>query len=117
MASPLDSSDAPITHEQWLKLREHWYDGGRLSEWQIGRALDAACAISAAQQTVAPNVDGRDFYELCQTYRHSKELMPYGTPNTVQAFNDLRGYVKTGRLPWPSYDISPPIDRSDAEGE
>ena len=52
---------------------------------------------------VAPDVDGRDFYELCQQYRHSREMTPHGMPDTVQAFGNLRDYIKTGRLPWPSY--------------
>jgi hypothetical protein len=60
------------------------------------------------QRPVAPNVDGQDFYELCQTYRHSKEIAPHPSlRNTVQAFNDLREYIKTGWLPWPSYESAP----------
>ena len=51
-----------------------------------------------------PHVDGQDFYELCQQYRHSREMMPNGLFNTVQAFNNLREYIKTGKLPWPSYE-------------
>ena len=61
-----------------------------------------------ARRTVAPDVDGRDFYELCQQYRHAQEMMPYGMPNVVQCFDNLREYIKTGKLPWPSYQLSPP---------
>jgi len=57
---------------------------------------------------LSPNVDGQDFYELCQAYRHSQEIAPHpNLPNTVQAFNAIRDYIKTGRLPWPSYERGP----------
>ena len=88
-------------------------------EWSIGEESKAAwkqfvegfqsgrlLVSETGRSTVAPNVDGQDFYELCQAYRHSKEIMPYGMRNTVQAFNDLRYYIKTGALPWPSYERS-----------
>ena len=61
----------------------------------------------------APNVDGRDFYELCQEYRHSKEIMPHPSlPNTVRAFDNLRDYIKTGKLPWLSYEDDTPISHA-----
>lgn len=76
--------------------------GIRMSENKRLRAeLEAA---RSARVTLAPNVAGRDFYELCQQYRHSKEMMPYGVPNTVQAFKNLQEYITTGKLPWPSYE-------------
>lgn len=59
---------------------------------------------SATRATLAPNVDGRNFYELCQQYRHAREIERPGRPNAVQAFNNLREYIKTGALPWEPYD-------------
>lgn len=62
-------------------------------------------AQGGPSRPVAPNVDGRDFYELCQQYRHSKEIESHPSlPNTPRAFNNLREYIKAGRLPWPSYE-------------
>lgn len=60
------------------------------------------------RSTVAPNVDGQNFYELCQQYRWAKEMMPHGLPNVVQAFDNLREYIKTGKLPWPSFEGDAP---------
>lgn len=79
----------------------------------IDEAASALRSSEAEQRvTVAPNVDGQDFYELCQAYRHSKEISLHPSmPNTVQAFNNLREYIKAGKLPWPSYERS-----TDTEG-
>ena len=48
--------------------------------------------------TLAEKLETRDFYELCQQYRHS--LIG------ADEFNAIRDYIKTGNLPWPSYDAS-----------
>jgi len=45
-----------------------------------------------------PSVDGRDFYELCQQYRHAKH-------DPVSEFDAIREYVRSGKLPWASYEI------------
>lgn len=78
----------------------------QLDDKDVQRIYEIASAVvSETTQTVAPNVDGQNFYELCQQYRHSKEIMPHpGLPNTVQAFDNLREYIKTGKLPWDSYE-------------
>lgn len=91
---------------EWCKAKEFGCE--------CGRPDTAPCPLPhpATQRTVAPHVDGRDFYELCQYYRHSKEIMPPGLPNTVQAFNDLKEYIKTGKLPWPSYESPSPATPS-----
>lgn len=47
--------------------------------------------------THAPNVDGRDFYELCQQYRHARH-------DPIVEFTALQNYILTGELPWPSYE-------------
>ena|SRR5690348_2122484 len=100
-----------MTFEEWLEFyspgaREVFTDG---EITPLRAAWDAALAQSEKRRTVAPHVDGRDFYELCQQYRHSKEIMPHPSlPNTVQAFNNLREYIKTGKLPWPSYESDSP---------
>ena len=68
-------------------------------------ATDVLLSALPEVVTLHPNVDGQDFYELCQQYRHSKEIMPLPSiPNTVQAFDNLRRYIKTGALPWASYE-------------
>lgn len=69
----------------------------------IAHKVEDAAQRAEERRTVAPDVDGRDFYELCQQYRHSREIVPHGHVNTVQAFDNLREYIKTGKLPWPSY--------------
>jgi hypothetical protein len=54
-----------------------------------------------AQPPEAPaiNVESRDFYELCQRYRHSQEWYPHGlTPS--QTFEDIKRYVRCGAIPW-----------------
>lgn len=55
------------------------------------------------------DVDSRDFYELCQQYRLSQEWYPHGMTPT-ETFEDLKRYIKTGKLPWPSYEVMPHID-------
>ena len=62
--------------------------------------------IKAVQACVMPaNVDGQNFYELCQAYRWAKDgVSVHGMPTSAEAFNHLREYVKTGKLPWPSYE-------------
>lgn len=84
---------------------------GELKGLMAARAYaEGEAARSERRRTVAPHVDGQDFYELCQQYRHAREMMPHGMPNTVQAFNNIREYIKTGRLPWPSYENAAPQD-------
>jgi ABC-type phosphate transport system auxiliary subunit len=61
----------------------------------------AAAMIAMALSAVAKDLDGRDFYELCQQYRHERH-----DPQVSIAFERLKDYIKTGRLPWPSYDLS-----------
>lgn len=85
--------------EAWAKIHDLLAAG----HWARARAIFDQ-AVSAPTRTVAPHVDGQDFYELCQQYRHAKEMMPFGVPNATQAFNNLREYIKTGKLPWPSYE-------------
>lgn len=84
-------------------LRGHWIDN---PGWQDIVALinEAATALEQHPSARVPNVDGQNFYELCQQYRHAQEMMPHGSPNVVQAFDNIREYVKTGKLPWPSYE-------------
>jgi hypothetical protein len=78
---------------------------------------EALAAVNAAQraEAVAPNVEGRDFYELCQAYRHAPDGIPRhpSLPNAVVAFASLKEYLKTGKLPWPSYesDAGPASDK------
>lgn len=43
------------------------------------------------------NLEGRDFYELCQQYRHAKH-------DPVKEFEAIKEWIRTGALPWPSYD-------------
>ena|SRR3990167_1328122 len=66
--------------------------------WEAGQSY-----VQSVPSTL--NLDGQDFYELCQQYRHSKDIPPHPSlPNVVQAFDNLREYIKTGKLPWPSYE-------------
>lgn len=37
-------------------------------------------------------LDEQDFYEVCQAYRHSREI-PLGLPTPVQAFEALKDYI------------------------
>lgn len=59
------------------------------------------------------DVESRDFYELCQRYRFSKEWI---APGTVKCFEDLKRYITTGELPWPSYE-EPSQPQNDTQGE
>lgn len=52
-----------------------------------------------------PNIDGQDFYELCQEYRHARI-------DAAPQFNALICYLKTGELPWPSYESDEPERKS-----
>jgi len=42
-------------------------------------------------------LDGRDFFELCQQYRHA-------TGTGAVEFEYIRRYLLTGKLPWPTYE-------------
>lgn len=133
LSSRADDGETFANGEYRFKLGDQWYyRGNRSPSWfYVASRADGSCqggiserveygsmckllndiaerlaAPLSEQRTLAPHVDGQDFYELCQSYRHSRELMPNGLPNTVQAFNDLRTYIKTGKLPWPSYESS-----------
>lgn len=102
--SPLmEELDAIIEGKSKLDLAEEI--------WRLRRS-------AGPSRHMAPNVDGRDFYELCQQYRHAKEIMPHPSlPNVVQAFNNLREYIKTGKLPWPSYEAESCDATPSYEGE
>ena len=42
-------------------------------------------------------LETRDFYELCQQYRHQKI-------DAATEFELIKEYIRTGKLPWPSYE-------------
>ena len=44
-----------------------------------------------------PDPNSRDFYELCQEYRHAQ-------PDAGPQFKALKEWIRTGVLPWPSYE-------------
>lgn len=44
-------------------------------------------------------LDQRDFYELCQQYRHCQ-------PDAGPYFEAIKEYLRTGKLPWPSYEAA-----------
>lgn len=63
---------------------------------------DAVLAmLNEAPSATLPNLDGQDFYELCQQYRHARI-------DAVDQFNAIIKYIKTGELPWPSYEDKTP---------
>jgi len=52
-------------------------------------------------------LDSQDFYELCQEYRWSRRVLPHpNMPTPSQAFERIKDYLLTGKLPWPSYETS-----------
>ena len=59
--------------------------------------IDRIDSALASPTQGAVQMDGRDFYELCQQYRHAKH-------DPVTEFTAIKEYIATGRLPWPSYD-------------
>ena len=42
-------------------------------------------------------LESRDFYELCQQYRHQ-------SADAYFEFEAIKKYLLTGELPWPSYE-------------
>ena len=51
------------------------------------------------------NLDGQDFYELCYRYRHATEVPVHpGMPSVVEAFEDIKTFIRTGKLPFESYE-------------
>lgn len=52
---------------------------------------------SSALSATRPSFEGRDFYELCQQYRHARH-------DPVAEYAAIIRYIKTGKLPWPSYE-------------
>lgn len=59
-------------------------------------------AVQSVPEAAKPgNVDGRDFYELCQDYRWERG-------DGGAKFEAIKKYLLTGELPWPSYDSGSP---------
>jgi hypothetical protein len=77
-------------------------------EWLIWLCDQALKAMTPQPEAPAINVESRDFYELCQRYRHSQEWFPHGlTPS--RTFEDIKKYIRCGETPWKeSYDDPTP---------
>lgn len=43
-----------LTVDDAVKLRDHWWSGGRISEWQIGQLLNIACRAQAHHSETVP---------------------------------------------------------------
>lgn len=45
--------------------------------------------------------DEQEFYEVCQSYRHSKDIVPVGPgfPTAAQAFDNLKYYIAEHAAP------------------
>lgn len=71
----------------------------------FARQLEEA---SLPEARFVPNLDGRDFYELMQGYRH----LP--TEDAAAQFGAVRQYLRDGTLPWPTYEIIEPALAKDA---
>lgn len=71
--------------------------------------LRIQCIEAREPQSVGPNssldLDGQDFYELCQRYRFARDVIPVapGLPNASEAFEDIKTFIRTGKLPFESY--------------
>ncbi len=50
-----------------------------------------------ALEEISERLDKRDFYELCQEYRHAPV-------DAAPQFEAIKTYIRTGALPWPSYE-------------
>jgi len=54
---------------------------------------------AAVTEKMKEMVNGRDFYELCQQYRHQPI-------DAQKEFEAIQQYLIRGILPWPSYEIA-----------
>jgi hypothetical protein len=71
-------------------------------ETAAGVTLDVGTALYATPSEKEANLNGRNFYELCQRYRHSKDGT--GMPGPAECFEDIKKYIRTGELPFPAYE-------------
>lgn len=67
-------------------------------------AYKEACAFArtlelelSAQRQPVYDLDSRNFYELCQQYRHARI-------DAAKEFEAIKAYLRDGTLPWESYD-------------
>lgn len=62
----------------------------------VGRELDRIAAeMTAAELAALDAFDAREFYELCQQYRHVNQGFYTGDENTVAAFEALKTYARS----------------------
>ena len=52
---------------------------------------------STWKKELAEKLESRDFYELCQEYRHA-------SVDAASQFEALKHFLLMGKLPWPSYE-------------
>ena len=90
--------------ERYRKGMENWKATAEAKD----REFAALRAEVDAQGTFTPNLEGRDFYELCQQYRHARI-------DAAAEFGALRQYLRDGTLPWPSYET--PMNGGDMNRE
>lgn len=84
-------------------------DGEGLLAPNLIAVLDAAAAALFAApvpERGASDIDGHDFYELMQAYRHAQ-------PDAAAEFRAVRQYLRDGTLPWPSYKETPQMTQPD----
>lgn len=74
---------------------------------QDAKALAAEVNLPArASSEAGADLDSRNFYELCQEYRHFRG-------DAALQFEAIKKYLRTGALPWPSYDEPSATDRTE----
>lgn len=64
------------------------------------RAISAAShtrGLAEGEKKGIEKLEGRDFYELCQQYRHCQV-------DAAKEFEAIKEYIRSGKLPWPSYE-------------
>ena len=74
--------------------------GGDNKQQNTPAEIYANIRNKALEEVAAPlefRLNSRDFYELCQQYRHERI-------DAAPQFEAIKKYILTGELPWPSYE-------------
>ena len=90
-------TDSPSTPRARLKALFDTCPDGYVHNYMKAFGDKYLDAVESPSENKPCNVEGRNFYELCQAYRHA-------SVDPIPQFEALKTYITTGKLPWRSYE-------------